>query len=218
VHVSTLERLSGADSAALSDALDRLGLDGVVTGIAPLSPPARVAGPAATVRLAPAGATPGARRHLATAAIEHAEPGDVLVVAYGGPPTVAIWGGNLHTAAGCRSIAGVVLDGATRDADEIRELDPPLFGRGTTPRSARGRLTEEAWNVPVTIGEVLIRPGDLVFADGSGVVIVPAGRLEDVLVQVEEIVAVERLLTTRIRAGEPVGEVLGSRYERGLER
>jgi 4-hydroxy-4-methyl-2-oxoglutarate aldolase len=217
VDAITSKRLGGADSAALSDALDRLGLDGVVTGIAPLAPPARIAGPAVTVRLVPADGR-GATRHLATTAIDHARHGDVIVVSSDGPPTVATWGGNLHRAAGERGIAGVILDGATRDADEIRELEPPLFARASTPRSARGRLREDAWNVPVRLGGILVAPGDLVFADGSGIVVVPADRLASVLELVEEIVAGEEALAQRIRDGEPASDVLGARYEQGLSR
>lgn len=217
MHATTLTRLQGADSAALSDALDRLGLDGVVTGIAPLTPPTRIAGPAVTVRLVPADG-PRATHHLATAAIDAARPGDVIVVASDGAADVATWGGNLHLAAGEREVAGVVLDGGTRDADEIRDLAPPLFARTTTPRSARGRLREDGWNVPVRLGDVVVGPGDLVFADGTGVVVAPADRLADILDLVDEIVAGEQVLARRIREGERAGDVLGARYEQGLTR
>jgi 4-hydroxy-4-methyl-2-oxoglutarate aldolase len=216
VQPSTLERLRVADGAAVSDALDRLGLDGVIDGITSLALPARAVGTAVTVRLVPADGEPG-ERHLATAAVDQAGPGDVIVVAYGGPPDVATWGDNLHMAARRRSVAGVILDGATRDADEIRGSDPPLFARGVTPRSARGRLREDGWNVPVTVGGASVRPGDLVLADGGGIVVVPAERADDVLAAVDDILAGERRLAERLRDGAAASEVLGARYERELE-
>lgn len=93
----------------------------------------------------------------------------------------------------------MVLDGSTRDADEIRCSAPTLFARGTSPPSACGRLREDGWNVPVTIGGVLVRPGDLVLAE------------------VEDLVVAERRLARRLRDGELAGDVVGSDYEHGLE-
>jgi 4-hydroxy-4-methyl-2-oxoglutarate aldolase len=214
---ATAERLRALDTAALSDALDRVGIDGVVAGISPLRPGAGAAGRAVTVKLGPTEAG-AAARHLATAAVEHAGSDDVIVIAHPGPPDVAGWGGNLQLAAAERAVSGVVVDGPVRDVDDIRSGGPAVFARGATPRSARGRLREDSWNESIVISGIPVRPGDLVIADGSGVVIVPAERAEEVIAQAEEIASGEDGLARRIVAGEPVSAVLGTPYERQLAR
>ncbi len=78
---------------------------------------------------------------------------------------------------------------------------------------ARGRLAETGWGVPVRVGELTVAPGDLVLADGSGVVFVPAARAAEVLAAAAEIASRETAMAERIRAGEPVSQVLSASYE-----
>ena len=90
--------LTGLDSCAVSDALDRLGLPGAVAGLHAVTADVRIAGPVITVELAPAGgrrAGAAPARHLGTAAIEAAGPGDVIVIAAGGRTGAAGWGGSV---------------------------------------------------------------------------------------------------------------------------
>jgi regulator of RNase E activity RraA len=117
-------RLAKLDTCAVSDALDRLGLAGTVTGIRPLSLPVRIAGRVVTVRLKPK-EDEVSTRHLGTAAIVAATPGDVIVIDHQGRGDAAGWGGILSTAAKVRGVAGVVVDGACRDIDESRDVGFP---------------------------------------------------------------------------------------------
>lgn len=205
------DRLAGLDTCAVSDALDRLGLTGVVPGLAAVTVPRRIAGRVVTVQAGP----PQARssRHISTAAIGAARPGDVIVVAAGGRTDAAGWGGILSLAAVTRGLGGVIVDGACRDVDEARDLALPVYAKGCTPLTARGRLAETGWDVPVQLGTVTVTPGDLVIADASGVVFVPAARAADVLRAAEEIASREAAMAARIRAGEPVSQVLSASYE-----
>lgn len=206
--MSLLERLRALDSCALSDALDTLGLPGAVTGVGPLWPVDRVvAGVAGTVLAGPR-PTDGPAAHIATAAVEAAEPGDVLVIANSGRTDVSCWGGILTVAAQLRDIGGVVIDGACRDIAESHELGFPVFGRAVVPVSARGRIVQLDMAVPVEFAGVTVAPGDLVLADRSGVVFVPRDRAEDVLTLAERIVAREAAMADAVRAGRPVGEVM----------
>ena len=207
-------RLERLDPGAVSDALDRLGLSGVVTGLAPLSVPARrVAGRVVTVELGPPVVGP-AGRHLGTAAIEAAGPGDVIVVAHQGRLDCAGWGGILSLAAQLRGVAGVIVDGACRDLDEARELGFPVFAKGVVPTTARARASELAWGRPITVGQcVRVRPGDLVLADGSGVVFVDAERADEVLDAAEDIAAREAAMADALRQGSRPSEVMGRSYE-----
>jgi len=211
-------RLLRLDTCAVSDALDRLGLRGVVLGIAPMSPPVKIGGRVVTVRLVDRTAENAATaRHLGTAAIEAASAGDVIVIEHG-RLDAAGWGGILSAAAKQKGVAGVVCDGAARDVDEARELDFPVFARAAVPLTARGRVVEESFNRPVRIGGVDVAPGDLVLADGSGVAFLAASKAREVIEAAEAIAAREAKMKDAVLAGDPVSEVMGRDYETMLQR
>ncbi len=212
-----VRRLAGLDSCAVSDAMDRHGLLGVAAGIRPLTVPARVAGRVVTVKLKPKGVEESTR-HLGTAAIEAAAPGDVIVVDHQGREDAAGWGGILSIAAQQRGVRGVIVDGACRDVDEDRDIRFPVFASASTPRTARGRAVEESFNEPITIRGIAVRPGDLVLADGTGVVFVPAAHAAQVIQTAEEIAAREAEMANAVRAGQPVSQVMGRNYETMITR
>lgn len=214
---STRDRLLALDSCVLSDALDALGRPGAVAGVLPVWEGARVAGRVVTMRTVPADGRVS-RSHLGTAAIERAAAGEVVVVQQdtGRPFRSATWGGLLARAASLKGLGGVVIDGACRDVDEIRELGLPVSAREAIPFTARGRIVEDAVGVPVRIGGVEVHEGDYVLADGSGAVFVRAAEVEDVLASAERLVARERLMAEDLRAGRLPSEVLGTDYEEML--
>lgn len=211
------DRLLGLDSCAVSDAMDRLELSGAVPGLLRLTVTARIAGPVLTTKLA-AGKAAGSTRHLGTQAIEAAAPGDIIVMEQSTGVEAAGWGGVLSNAAQERGIAGVIVEGPARDIDEAAELGFPVFARRATCITARGRVYEEAFGVTVRVGDVSVSPGDYVIADGSGAVFVPRDRIEEVVATAEMIAERERLMTLDVRAGRPVGAVMGTDYENMLER
>jgi 4-hydroxy-4-methyl-2-oxoglutarate aldolase len=221
VPASLLARLAALDSCACSDAMDQLGLAGVADGMRGLTVVRRVTGPVITVQLGPpdgsapavGGASSRPTRHLGTAAIDAAQAGDVIVVAAGGRTDAAGWGGILSLAAVTRQVGGVIVDGACRDVDESSELGLPVYGLAATPRTARGRQTEVAWDVSVLVAGTRVYPGDLVIADGSGVVFLPASRAADIIAAAERIAAREAAMARRVRAGEPVSLVMSAEYE-----
>ncbi len=211
-------RLGRLDSCAISDALDKLELPASVSGIHRFSTERRIAGRVQTVTLALAGGRPASSRHLCTAAVEGAEPGDIIVVEQRTGVDAASWGGNLSIGAQVHGVAGVVVDGPVRDIDDSRRLDFPVFARTHTARTARGRIVEVATNEPVTIGEVTVVPGDYVVADGSGVAFIPKAEIERVLETAETIVQREEAMANAIRNGTPISQVMGANYERMLKK
>jgi regulator of RNase E activity RraA len=211
-------RLSRLDSCAISDALDKLGLRGVASGISRLATDRRISGRVVTVKLEPDDGRPAASRHLGTTAIEAAEPGDVIVVEQRTGIEAASWGGNLSLAAKLRQIAGVIIDGPARDIDEAQSYDFPLFARSRTPHTARGRIVETGTNVPIMVSTLHVSPGDFVVADGTGVVFVTARDIEPVLEAAEAIAARERMMVAALREGLPVTQVMGKSYETMLKR
>ncbi len=206
-------QLGGPDSCAVSDALDKLGLPGVVTGLPPVTVPRRISGRVITVELGPAEGAGRSERHIATAAIEAAARGDIIVVAAGGRTDAPGWGGILSLAAVTRGVAGVIVDGSCRDVDEARDLGLPVYARACVPRTARGRMVETRWNEPVQLAGVTVSPGDLVVADGSGVAFISAARAAEVLTAAAWIADREAAMARRIRAGEPVSQVMSAAYE-----
>jgi 4-hydroxy-4-methyl-2-oxoglutarate aldolase len=202
------------DTCAASDALDRHGRAGVVTGLVALSGNRRIVGRAVTVELGPAG-NEIPSRHLGTAAVEAAAPGDVIVVANRGRTDCAGWGGNLSLAAHRGELSGVVVDGACRDVAEADALGFAVFARAATPRTARGRICEVSYQEPVVVGDVIVRPGDVVVADSCGVVFISQEWASSVMATALEIMETEADMATAIRSGVPISQVMGSSYERG---
>jgi regulator of RNase E activity RraA len=209
-------RLARLDCCAVSDALDRLNLGGIVSGLAQRSTARRIAGRAITVKLveterAPAG--DGPPRHLGTTAVEAGGPGSVIVIEQRTGIDAGSWGGILSLAAAVRGIEGVVADGPVRDIEEARAYGLPVYARGLTARTARGRIAEAATNVEVTIGEVTVAPGDYVLADASGVAFVRSADIERVLAAAESIAAREAAMAKALLDGRAAGAVMGAAYE-----
>lgn len=214
-----LDRVAALDVCSLSDAMDALGLAGVVDGLRPLWEGARTVGYAVTLRLeegpAPATATPV---HLGARAIGLAGPGRVIVIDNAGRDTMGSWGGLLSAAAVAHGVAGVVTDGACRDVDEARGLRFPVFARGGAVRTARARVHEVTTGEQVALAGVTVNPGDLVAADGSGVVVIPAAEVERVVERAEQLLAREQTMLAALKAGVPAVEVLDGTYENALTK
>jgi regulator of RNase E activity RraA len=211
------ERLSHLDSCAVSDALDKLGLTGEVTGIGRVATDQRIVGQVLTVKMDKAEGRTNTS-HLCTKAIEAASPGDVIVVEQRTGLDAACWGGNLTIGAQMRGIAGVIVEGPARDIDESRQLGFPVFARCITGRTARARIVEIETGGPVTVGDVTVVPGDYVIADASCVVFIAQANIEKVLETAETIMLREGAMAQALREGKPISEVMGANYEHMLKR
>ena len=211
-------RLNRLDSCAVSDALDKLGLAGAVTGLLQLSAPRRIAGRVVTVKLGAGTPPPGTVRHLGTTAVEASQPGDVIVIEQRSGIDAGSWGGILTLGAKLRGVAGVIADGPVRDIDEARGYDFPVFARSCTARTARGRIVELGTNVPVQIGDVQVRAGDYVIADASAVVFIRAEDIAAVIEAAEFIAGREAAMAASLRGGSPITEVMGANYEHLLKK
>lgn len=214
-----LQRLRRLDACAVSDAMDKLGLRGGVSGLHQLASQRRIAGRVVTYRLVPAGEAPaqsGPPRHLGTTAVEACQPGDVIVVEQRTGLDAGSWGGILSLGAKLRGVSGVIAEGPVRDIDEARAYDFPIYGRCATARTARGRVAEAETNGPVTVGDVRVLPGDYAIADASGAVFITAADIERVLDAAETIAGREAAMARALMAGRPLTEVMGADYEHML--
>jgi 4-hydroxy-4-methyl-2-oxoglutarate aldolase len=213
-----VRRLRRLDCCAVSDALDRLKLGHVVSGVPQQSGDTRIAGRAITVKLGIGAGPKGPPRHLGTAAIDAAGPDDVIVVEQRSGIEAGSWGGLLTLGAKLRGVAGVVCDGPVRDIDEARAQGFPIFARTLTAKTARGRIVELGTNVPVQFETATVEPGDYVIADRSAVIFIAAADIARVLDAAEMITAKEATKAKALLAGEPISQVMGADYEQMLTR
>lgn len=213
-----VRRLRRLDCCAVSDALDRLKLGSVVSGVPQLSGDTRIAGRVVTVKLGIGTGPKGPPRHLGTAAVDAAGPDDVIVVEQRSGIEAGSWGGLLTLGAKLRGVAGVVCDGPVRDIDEARAEGFAIFARTLTARTARGRIVELGTNVPVLFETVKVEPGDYVIADRSAVIFIAAADILRVLDAAEAIAAKESAMAKALRAGEPISQVMAADYEHMLTR
>ncbi len=210
-----LERLSTTN---LADALDQVGLRGAVIGIRPLFGMPKVIGRAVTIKITAAGMVKS-KRHLGVDAIASAEPGDVIAIDNRGDTYNNCWGEILSYAAQKKGVSGVFVDGAARDIDFCQEIGFPVFARGVVPITARGRIMQEDFNCPIRLGDVQVRPGDILFGDVNGLVVIPPEKLDEVLKAAEGILEKEEAIRADILAGMDILEIDSKyNYEQMLQK
>jgi regulator of RNase E activity RraA len=162
-------------SAVLADVLDGLGhrTSALPPNLRPLRDDWRIFGRAATLSVVPVAADPVRPYAVELACVDTLKPGDVLVATTHGDHGSALWGELLSTAAHAHGAVGAIIDGLTRDAAKIMAMNFPVFAAGFSPLDSKGRLDGISHGQPLRIGDCTMRPGDWIFADVDGVVVVP---------------------------------------------
>lgn len=190
-------------TAVLSDILDSVGVTGQVadSSIRPLQRDMRVVGYARTARAVSVNRAPSAPYAKLLESIDEMDATEVLLISLESTSSSAIFGGLLATAIDVAGGRGVIVDGNIRDADEIERVGMPTFMKGMMPLDSFGRDEVVETQGPVAIGGVLIHPGDLVFADYDGVVVVPHRMTDDVLRAAFEKVEGEGEVREALRGG-----------------
>jgi 4-hydroxy-4-methyl-2-oxoglutarate aldolase len=198
-------------AAVLSDSLDALGIrdQAMKPQIRPLDEQLKLCGRARTgiyMETAHVGEHENPYE-LEIAVVDDLRPGDVAVFACGGSNRIAPWGSLLSTATRARGAAGCVTDGFVRDILEIKSMQLPVFHGGIAPLDSKGRGQIQAIDVPVICGGVKVSPGDLVFGDADGVVVVPLAMEPDVLRVAFEKINGEHHSMRELRAGAYLRDV-----------
>ncbi|MEA4882981.1 MAG: RraA family protein [Clostridia bacterium] len=187
-------------SANASDALNKTNtMDAAIKSV---NPGKRVAGRAYTVDCYPGSII------TCHKALGEVKPGQILVINGHGDPSGAMWGGLMSLEAIQRGVAGVIVDGAVRDVNTIRELGLPVFAGHVTPCVGSNRTVGSTGN-PIVCGGVIVRTGDLIIADDDGVVVVPEERIEEVLRRVAAIVEKEKDIAEKVRSGAHIADLIG---------
>lgn len=196
-------RLAALDTPALSDSLDRLGIEGQVVGLAPLDFSFRLVGRAFTVRMLPRGLSGKSVGDY----IDDVAPGQVVVIDNQGRLDATVWGDILTTVAKRDGVAGTVIDGVCRDVGRALELDYPIYSRANTMRTGKDRVAAEAYNEPVQLASVRVEPGDWLKGDADGIVVIPPSVVDDVLAAATEIDRVEDQIRSAVLEGGNLTEI-----------
>ena len=186
-------------TTTISDALDKLGIKGVLTRFTSIVEDVKLTGPIFTVKESPRRADFSEFR--VTEAVELAKPGSVIVFDVEEYCEASTWSGLASLSAKIKGIEGVIVNGAVRDVDEIRRIRFPVFTKTITPITGKGRIATISMNTPLRIDNIKIRPGDLAVGDVNGVVIIPQEKVIEVLNIAREIEGREEELRKMISSG-----------------
>ncbi len=209
-----VDRATKIATSTFANALDDFGLaDRILPTIKAVANGMRATGPAVTVResVSESGAYQSEDFKVG-AIIDAANSGDFLVIA-GGGARISSWGGMASFAAQKKGVAGLIADIGVRDLEEIIKFNFPVFARYLTPLTGRTRLKVEEINKPVEVDSVIIEPGDLVVADGTGVVVLPSEHAEKIVINAELYNADDRSAIKDLDNGLTFTEVM-NKYSR----
>ena len=202
-------------TSVLSDCLDSIGCrdQALPSRIRPLDEDLVMVGRARTAAFMEvyhheAGTNP---YELEIALIDDLKPGEIPVFACSNPARVAPWGELLSTTARARGAAGALMDGCTRDIKAIRAMKFPVFHGGIAPLDSKGRGRIMTLDQPVACGGVMVSPGDLVFGDADGVVVIPKKVEDEVLALAFDKVKGEKSTLRDLQRGDQLADVF-ARY------
>jgi regulator of RNase E activity RraA len=190
-----ISRLARFETPTISDLMNRLyTMSPLIRNLT--DPALRIIGPACTVKVYPGD------NLMVHKSLDIAQPGDVVVIDAANSGNTAVLGDLVSTKARHRGIAGFVVDGFIRDLPGIRALeDFPVFARGVTPIGPLHRGPGEI-NYPVSVGGIVVHPGDVIVGDLNGVVVVPRGIADELIARLEAREAAEANYNAAVARGE----------------
>lgn len=195
-----IKALSGLDTASVADILGGTGT--MYSRILPLTMGMRLFGRAYTVT------TPPGDMLSCYIALEKCPKGMVLVIDGGGYTEAAIWGSLMTYQAKVRNLGGIVIDGAIRDTETIRNLGLPIFSLSSSPRDGTIRTLGDV-ELNITCGGACVKPGDYIMGDGDGVVVIPQEHIDIVIRKAEDTKEMERTIFKEIDKGNSLYDLLG---------
>lgn len=195
--------------AVVSDVLDSIGLlnQALDERLRPLAPTMRLIGRAHTVMTADIFERADEPYRLEIEAVDALQPGDVMVGSTNRSQRTCFWGELLSTASMARGATGCAIDGHTRDALRIMEMGFPVFATGFRPVDSSYRGTVVGYGCPVEVGSVVVHPGDIIFGDFDGIVVIPPDRLEEVVTAAHKKVTSENASRDMLREGAYLRDV-----------
>lgn len=197
-----VERFKKLDTTCVSDAMDKIGIECAVYGVKPIQFGQKICGRAYTVHYAPCGAVKGTVGDF----LDDVAPGEVIVIDNAGRDNCTVWGDIMAKTAKKMGIAGTVIDGVCRDIPAVLACGYPIFSKGYYMRTGKDRVYVDAVNVPVTLSDIQVCPGDIILGDDTGVVVVPQSRAEEVAAIAEGIDQKEQEILALVAQGHTLKE------------
>ncbi len=195
-----IQKLHSFSTTEISDALDACRIEGALLNIKPLSSGMKIIGPAYTIKYADNEEKTTAFKNAANY-IDAIPAESVVVIDNNGRVDCTVWGDILTQVAVRNNIAGTVVYGAVRDVASIRATQYPVFSTAVYMRSGKNRVQKVGEQQPVVINDVVIHPGDIIFADDNGVLVIPQHLLTDIINKAENIKLTENSIKEAIKSG-----------------
>ncbi len=171
-----VEKLGELSTSCISDALDKIGIEGALFGIKGQTNKKRICGQAFTVHYVPCGAIKGTVGDF----LDEVEAGQVVVIDNSGRCDCTVWGGIMAHVSNHKKLSGTLIDGVCRDISEINKADYAVFSKGTYMRTGKDRVEVDYINKPVSVSGIHVSPGDLIVGDENGAVCIPLEYVEKV--------------------------------------
>jgi len=202
------DRLDRCFSAVLQDVMDHMNVRAqcMEPEIKPLLPTMKTWGEAVTIYIEEVTEIPEKPFQMEMELIDDSIEGQIIVAQCNAHKLSAFWGGLLTNAAVGHKLHGVIIDGGARDYNEIVELGFPTFCAGLSPYDSLGRMDGKKRDIPVECGGVRVCPGDLIYGDVDGVVVVPQDMVDEVVAKAWEKVQAESTVREELRSGASVVE------------
>ncbi|HET6513503.1 MAG TPA: RraA family protein [Candidatus Kapabacteria bacterium] len=209
VSKAQLDAFSRFFTPLVSDAMDRLGLECRVLPHSvqsiPFDPHLKVAGIAFPCRVVPTSEYVEIAKLLEM--VDHIPDDAFVVVAADDDTDAALWGGLMSTRAKARGARGAVVNGGIRDFEQIAGLDFPVFGKYRCIKDIRRRGYMADYNVEVTFEGQVVKPGDIVFGDSNGVLVIPQEHFETVFAELMKSIEGEDATAKGLQAGRSAREL-----------
>jgi len=201
LSVENKKRLEQLATPTIANVLDDLGFEGTMCGLKPAGLGMKVVGKALTVQeiTGPYGSF-STEDFKVGHMIEAASTGDIIVVANNGAP-VSTWGGMASYSAKLKGIGGLVVDGGIRDREEIIKFEFPAFSKHMVPTPGKTRIKVLSIGEPIVCANVKVRTGDIILADGTGVLCIPFEHLNTVIENAESYAKDDNQAMTEMKEG-----------------
>ena len=200
------DKLDKCFSAVLQDVMDGMNVrvQCMNPQIKPLTPSMKTWGEAVTIYLETVTEVPEKPFQMEMELLDDTKEGQIIVAQCNTRELTAFWGGLLSNAAVGHKVHGIIIDGGARDYNEIIELGFPTFCKGLSPYDSLGRMDAKERDIPIECGGVRVNPGDLIFGDVDGVVVVPQEMADEVIAKAWEKIQGESTVREELRSGASV--------------
>ena len=199
-YINLISQLYEFETPEIADALDACGVESALLGIKPMVQGIKIAGPAFTVQYSSYLHKPNEFQNAGNY-IDDVPAKSIIVIDNQGREDCTVWGNILTQFAMMKNITGTIINGAARDILSIRQTSYPLYAKGIYMRSGKNRVYKSDQQCALVINNIWIHPGDFIFADDNGVLVIPQELLSNVIEKANNIKTTEERILKSIKSG-----------------